>query len=196
MLSCFLIEKSILGLAHFVEHLGFKSTKSFASYELIKALESLGLAYGPDLNASTHLHETKYRLTNLSIDDEWKQLQLGLQILYEWAFQMNISETDVEEEKQVILAEYRAKMGLSQRLLDSYWPQIFGETSKISQRFPIGLPEIFMNVKFTELRKFYEKWYIPNNIAIIVTGDFESHIDLVESFILKQFNNNEFSNIS
>jgi zinc protease len=51
-------EDSEQGLAHFIEHLGFKSTKSFGHYELVKFLESLGASYGPDLNASTHLLET------------------------------------------------------------------------------------------------------------------------------------------
>lgn len=31
------------GLAHFIEHLGFKSTKSFEHYELVKFLEGCGI---------------------------------------------------------------------------------------------------------------------------------------------------------
>jgi predicted Zn-dependent peptidase len=68
-------------------------------------------------------------LTNLTIDEELSQVKLALKILYEWAFQMTISDSDVGEEKQVIFSEYRVKQGLSQRLVSRYWPAIFGKGS-------------------------------------------------------------------
>jgi predicted Zn-dependent peptidase len=175
------------GMAHFIEHLGFKGTKSFQSYELVKALESLGISYGPDMNASTDLTETKYRLTNLSVNSDLSQIKLGLKILYEWAFEMTISHSDVEEEKQVILAEYRAKQGLGQRLLKSYWPIVFGQNSLISRRFPIGLPESFMSFHSADLRAFYDKFYRPENMCIICTGDISNHLADIEAIISSQF---------
>jgi len=51
-------EDSEQGYAHFIEHLGFKSTKNFPNYEIVKELENIGCQYGPDVNASTHLLET------------------------------------------------------------------------------------------------------------------------------------------
>ena len=86
------------GLAHFVEHLGFKGTKSFEQYELVKVLQSLGLSYGADLNASTHLLETKYTLCVTRSHEDLSQLSLGINILSEWAFHMTIKESDVVEE--------------------------------------------------------------------------------------------------
>jgi zinc protease len=113
-------------------------------------------------------------------------LLLGLKILYEWAFQIRISKSDVIEEKDVIMAEYTAKLGLSQRLLDEYWPRVFKD-SLIPSRMPIGVPESFMNAEHENLRKFYRKWYRPENMAVIIVGDFNNDINLVEKAVIDQF---------
>ena len=50
------------GLAHFVEHMGFNGTKNFPKQELVEYLESIGMDFGPDLNAYTSFDETVYML--------------------------------------------------------------------------------------------------------------------------------------
>jgi predicted Zn-dependent peptidase len=183
------------GLAHFIEHLGFKGTKSYHGYELVKALQSFGITYGADLNASTHLLDTIYRLS-LQMDDDLSQVKLGLNILKEWAFDMNISETDVQEEKNVISSEYLAKQGLGQRLLKKYWSKLF-ETgdSLLAKRMPIGIPEVFMNTPSPQIREFYEKWYKPENMAILVVGDFFGRENEIEEVLLSCFSGSDLTEV-
>jgi len=50
------------GLAHFVEHMAFNGTKNFAKQELVDYMESIGMRFGPDLNAFTSFDETVYLL--------------------------------------------------------------------------------------------------------------------------------------
>ena len=50
------------GLAHFAEHMAFNGTKHFEKQELVGYLESIGMRFGPDLNASTSFDETIYML--------------------------------------------------------------------------------------------------------------------------------------
>ena len=50
------------GIAHFVEHMAFNGTKDYTKNDLIKALESLGVKFGADLNAATSFNETIYKL--------------------------------------------------------------------------------------------------------------------------------------
>ena len=189
-------EEDEQGLAHFIEHLGFKSTKSFEHYELVKFLESLGISYGPDLNASTHLLETVFRL-NIKYDEECSQISMGINVLSEWAYHMNISEKDVVEERQVIFAEYTAKQGLRDRLLKKYWKAIFDNStsensqseisSALSQRFPIGIPEIFMNCDNQRIRRFYEKWYRPENMSVLVCGSLHGKQNDIIEQLTKSF---------
>lgn len=190
------------GIIHFIEHLGFKGTDKYGSYELVKELEKLGIVYGADINASTHLLETKFRLS-LIVDESFEQLRLGLKIMNEWAFHIRITEQDVEEEKAVILSEYRAKQGLSQRLLNSYWDSIFNDKLKslnkddsnlLSRRMPIGIPEVFMDVSHEKIRKVYKKWFKPDNMAVLIVGDFSERIDEAEALVNEIMNGSNNSN--
>src|SRR5438552_1093130 len=51
------------GLAHVVEHMAFNGTKNFPQHDVISFLESLGMRFGADINASTGFDETIYTLT-------------------------------------------------------------------------------------------------------------------------------------
>src|SRR5580765_8709992 len=50
------------GLAHFVEHMAFNGTAHFPKSAIISFIESLGMRFGADLNASTNFNETIYML--------------------------------------------------------------------------------------------------------------------------------------
>lgn len=43
----------------------------------------------------------------------------------------------------------------------------------IAERFPIGLPEVFMHCDPQLIRDFYYKWYRPELMAVVVVGDFD-----------------------
>ena len=51
------------GFAHFCEHLAFRTTTNYASGGVVDWLRKLGSAYGPDVNASTNVFDTTYRLS-------------------------------------------------------------------------------------------------------------------------------------
>ena len=51
------------GLAHLLEHMAFNGTKHFEKNELIEYLQTIGVKFGPDLNAYTSFDETVYMLT-------------------------------------------------------------------------------------------------------------------------------------
>src|SRR5579864_7362932 len=52
-----------LGLAHVIEHMEFEGTTRFPRNSLVSYLQSIGLQFGADLNASTRFDETIYKLT-------------------------------------------------------------------------------------------------------------------------------------
>jgi zinc protease len=56
-------DSSQRGLAHMVEHMAFSGTTHFRKQELVDYLESTGVRFGADLNASTSFDETIYELT-------------------------------------------------------------------------------------------------------------------------------------
>jgi len=67
------------GLAHFIEHMCFNGTKNFPKESLVKFLESTGVKFGADLNASTGFDAITYMLT-LPLDVP-NMLETGIQVL-------------------------------------------------------------------------------------------------------------------
>ena len=57
------------GLAHFVEHMAFNGSANFDSGEIINFLESIGMEYGPHLNASTGYDKTCLLYTSDAADE-------------------------------------------------------------------------------------------------------------------------------
>src|SRR5688572_10283224 len=50
------------GLAHFVEHMAFNGTENFPKQEIVRFMESIGMRFGPSVNAFTSFDETVYML--------------------------------------------------------------------------------------------------------------------------------------
>ena len=48
------------GLAHFVEHMAFNGTKRFPKQAIGQFMESIGMRFGPSVNATTSFDETTY----------------------------------------------------------------------------------------------------------------------------------------
>ena len=108
-----------LGLAHFLEHMVFNGTKSFPKNELINYLQSIGVKFGQHLNAYTSFDETVYFLPLPS--DDPKKLENGFQILEDWAFNANLEGKDIDDERGVVIEEYRTRLGAHNRLIKNYF---------------------------------------------------------------------------
>ncbi len=163
-------EEDQRGLAHFVEHMAFNGTKSFPKNELVSKLQKLGVEFGPHLNASTSFDETIYKL-RLPTDDP-KTVELGLHILSEWASAISFQDKDVDDERGVVLAEKRSRDGAEMRMMQSVIEGVF-EGTRYANRLPIGLPEVLKKAPTKTVKKFFNDWYHPANMAVYVVGDID-----------------------
>ncbi len=170
------------GLAHFVEHMAFNGTKHFAKNDLIDYLESVGVRFGPDLNAYTSFDETVYMLQVPT--DTPSILGTAFEILGDWAHEVSFSDTEIDKERGVILEEWRLGRGAGARMRDKQFPVIF-QGSQYAVRLPIGKPEIIRNVDHPTLRRFYRDWYRPDLMAVVAVGDFDK--SAIEKLIIKNF---------
>src|SRR5687768_15490138 len=93
-----------LGLAHFLEHTAFNGTRNFKKNELVSYLQSIGVRFGPDLNAYTGFNETVYILPVPS--DSMHLVQKGFQILEDWAHGQIFDSVEVMNERGVVLEEW------------------------------------------------------------------------------------------
>lgn len=159
-----------LGLAHFCEHMSFNGTKNFPKNELIKYLESIGMEFGPEVNAYTSFDETVYMI-KVPLDQE-EFVDQGLQVMYDWACQVTDSDEEVEKERGVIYEEWRGGRDANERMMQKWLP-VFLKDSRYAERLPIGKMEIINNVPPEILRRYRKDWYRPGLQAIIVVGDFD-----------------------
>ena len=170
------------GLAHFVEHMGFNGTKNFKKHELIDYLESIGMKFGPEVNAYTGFDQTVY-LIEVPTDSE-QVVEKGVQILQEWAHNVSFEDDEIDKERGVIEEEWRLGRGAWARIRDKQFPILF-KNSQYAVRLPIGKINIIKNFKHNVLRKFYYDWYRPDLMAVVAVGDFDPK--WMENIIKKHF---------
>ncbi len=171
------------GLAHFLEHMAFNGSKHFKGNELLRWCESVGVKFGTDLNAYTSIDQTVYNISNVPTTREGI-IDSCLLILYDWADGLLLEQEEIEKERGVIHEEWRLRTSAQMRMLERDLPKLY-PGSKYGYRMPIGLMEIIDNFERPFLQAYYEKWYRPDNQAIIVVGDV--NVDLVEQKIKTLF---------
>jgi zinc protease len=163
------------GLAHFVEHMAFNGTARFPESELIQYLRSLGMRFGPEVNAYTSYDETIYGIevpTELDEQGRKRIPDTALAVLDDWTHAITFDPKDVDDERLVIMEEYRSRLGATERIRRQILPVLF-EGSPYADRSPIGLPEIIEQAPALKIQQFYKTWYRTDNMALIVVGDFD-----------------------
>jgi len=172
-----------LGLAHFNEHMAFDGTKHFAKNELISYLQSAGVRFGADINAYTGFDETVYML--FLPTDRPELIDKGIEVLEDWAHEITFDSTEIEKERGVVIEEWRLGRGAEQRMEDKYFPIIFHD-SRYAIRLPIGNKENLERFPKKVIQRFYNDWYRPDLMAVIVVGDID--VNQYEKLIKDHFN--------
>lgn len=157
------------GLAHFLEHMAFNGSDNYPGNSLIEYLRSIGVEFGSDLNAYTGVDETVYRICNVP-SGRTAALDSCLLVLKDWSNGLTLDADEIDKERGVIHDEWRQRTSAIMRILYRQLANIY-PGSKYGVRMPIGKMEIVDNFKPEALRKYYQKWYRPDNQAIIVVGD-------------------------
>lgn len=156
------------GLAHFTEHMAFNGIEGFPSNSVVDHLRSKGVVFGADLNAYTSFDETVYMIP-MPTDDPGN-IDLGLKILRGWAAGLLYDNKEIDEERGVIIEEYRLGLGADDRMRKEYWP-ILMKDSRYAERMPIGKLDILQTFDYQVIKDFYKDWYRPDLQAVIVVGD-------------------------
>jgi zinc protease len=159
-----------LGLAHFVEHMAFNGTRHFAKQDLVNYLESIGMRFGPDLNAYTSFDETVYILQVPT--DSANIVRQAFRILEDWAHGVAFDSAEIERERGVVIEEWRAGRGSGARIRDQQLPVIL-KGSRYAERLPIGTTDVLERFSHSALRRFYRDWYRPELMAVVAVGDLD-----------------------
>lgn len=150
------------GIAHFLEHLMFKSTEKIPSGEFSKMIARLG---GQD-NAFTTQDATAYfqRVAK-------EQLPRMMELEADRMVNLRLTDKEVATERDVILEERRSR-------IENNPSSLFSEQmeSMLYQNHPYRIPVIGWEHEMAQLSredalKFYKHYYAPNNAILVVAGD-------------------------
>lgn len=167
------------GLAHFLEHMAFNGSKNFPDNSMIDYLQSIGIAFGNDLNAGTGQDLTTYMITNVPITREGI-VDSVLLALHDWAGFISLNHDDIDKERGVIQEEWRmVNSDASRRLYNKSAGALFGQDNLYNRRTVIGTMENLKNFTYQDIKDFYHKWYRPDMQAFIIVGDFD--VDQMEA---------------
>ena len=152
------------GIAHVFEHMWFKGTDTQEVGSFHKRVEKLG----GELNAMTSHDWTSYFVTVPSdkFDDIFPYM---VDLLRNPLF----DEVELKKELEVVVEEQRMSFNTPERSLDD----LFGLSliDKHPYRHPIiGYKETILSIERDEVIDFYNTWYVPNNMNIVVAGDVSS----------------------
>jgi zinc protease len=170
------------GLAHFLEHLMFNGTEHFPPGEIIKYFQRIGMKFGPDANARTGFYETMYDILLPTGDPD--SLDEGLLVMGDFAARAHLLPAEIDKERRVILEEMRVRDSASWRTFVKTL-QFEMPNARISERLPIGKRETIENADRDLLKDFYDTWYRPNRLVVVMVGDFDP--DTAVPLIEKRF---------
>jgi zinc protease len=171
------------GGAHFLEHMLFNGTEEFPENELVAVLRSFGAGFGADVNAYTDYDETVYMLTMPTTDEEI--VETGLDVLEQWLTAATIDPGQVEAERGIVLDEWRGgESNSSGRIFDTL-EALFLTGTAYEGKDPIGSSDAISATTADPLRRFYDTWYRPDNVGLVVVGDIDP--DDIESGIVERF---------
>jgi len=179
------------GLAHFVEHVAFNGTERFPELKLVSYLRSLGMRFGPEVNAYTSFDQTVYGI-EVPVEKDGSGVRripdTALAVIDDWTRAITFLASDVDNERLVIMEEYRTRLGAWERLRRKWLPVLF-RGSPYANRMPIGLPEIIEGAPTSRLEGFFKKWYRADNMALILVGDFDGaalEASLTDHFLIEK----------
>jgi predicted Zn-dependent peptidase len=152
------------GMAHFMEHLAFKGTASWASTRAVsEAIEGIG----GTSNAATDRESTTYWVRVPARDAE-----VAMRVLGELVTRPLLRDEDVAHERTVVIEEIRSYRDDPGEYVFNLLDQaVFGDT-------PLGWEiagdeESVAGLTAAGLRAFWERWYRPSNVVVAAAGDLD-----------------------
>ena len=153
------------GLAHALEHMMFRGTNDLSEAGRVDLETRLGI----DWNAETDFEYTHYFQTLTS-----SRAGVAIRIEADRMRNLLLHQRDWEFERGAVLAEYdddlidsdEAVENAVRRALYAGTPWAYG---------PLGARPDLVDASATDLRRYYEEAYTPDNATLVVTGDVDPH---------------------
>jgi zinc protease len=157
------------GISHFCEHMFYRGTGQRSGVQMKAEIENLGGVF----NAETSRDYTRYYVdipSNFGLD--------ALKIYCDALRNADYGTEQIDQERKVILEEYGlTKENPTVTMRDKIYALAFG--SHPYGRSVIGSAETIKSFTRNDLLNYRSRWYSPQNISIVITGNFDREKYLV-----------------
>ena len=150
------------GLAHMYEHMFFKASKAYPNAE---AFGQRSAELGARYNGTTQEERVNYYLSLPS-----DSVRGGISLIADAVRGPLFLPNELAQEKEVVLGEYdrnQASPGfeITQKMSSALYP------GSASRKNTIGNRDVLRTVTPEKMKFIQNRYYVPNNMALIVTGD-------------------------
>ncbi|WP_455815259.1 insulinase family protein [Pseudomonas graminis] len=155
------------GVAHMLEHMVFRASAAYPQ-GVATQLHQQGWVRAQHYNAMTNYERTLYIM---SPPGGAKDLDRAFQALSQMVGHARLTQRDLDDERRIILEEWRGKLGVAERM-NQQRVQAIRHGSRYPARPTIGTEASIRTTPASTLQQFYQRWYHPGNMRLLIIGDF------------------------
>lgn len=162
------------GVAHFLEHMAFKGTRTRSALQIAQAIEDVG----GFINAYTSQDRTAYFIRVLEED-----VPFGIELLADILLNSVYNSGELEKERNVILNEIRQYKDYPEEMVFE------GLQRTIYPHQPLGRPilgssTLVSSYQRNNLLEFVHQFYRPQNMILAVAGavDHDAIVEMAENY--------------
>ena len=163
------------GIAHFVEHMLFKGTRTRSAEDIAQAIDSIG----GQLDAFTAKEYASYYIKVLD-----EHLPLAIDILSDIVMNPAFSAEDIEREKKVVVEEIKMVEDTPDDLVHELFTQGFWADHPLGRPI-LGTRETVESFNTNLLRDYFRNAYTSGNLIISAVGNLEH--DRVRALLDEKF---------
>ena len=164
---------NIKGISHFLEHMAFNGTNGEDGYikldvgDSFKKIDELG----GWANASTNYAVTDYVNSTPLLNQN--DLEKQIQIIAAMTEDLKLSKEMIEKEKGPVCSEINMILDDPQTIaMDQTVRSVFGIKNSTDEMVGGSVKQI-QNLTQKDVKSYYDKYYTPNNMNLVITGDVE-----------------------
>lgn len=149
------------GIAHLLEHMAFKGTKTRSAKQIAEEIENVG----GELNAATSIETTAYYARVLK-----PEVGHAADILYDILANSTFDENELAREKHVILQEIGASLDSPDDLVfDNFQQTAFAKGQPIGRPI-LGTPDTVQQFTSEQIRSYLDDHYHGPNMVLSASG--------------------------
>jgi zinc protease len=154
-------DEPITGLAHAQEHMMFRGSKTINASQFSDVTAITGGSYNAD---------TQSEITQYFFEMPSQYLDIALNLERSRAAGLLDNQADWDKERGAITQEVtRDNSSAFYRLYSKATEHIFAGTPYADEG--LGTVDSFKKIQAPDLKRFYARWYHPNNVVMVIAGD-------------------------